>query len=259
MSSPISPFIDLATTDQGIYQTLSQVRQLDQQIDTARAALDQQLRECESLQKQHDTLQQQSTELKGKIALQDDFINKLETQVPLIRNEKEFVASKKQLEEGRKHRGQIEEVQLEIEIRREEIAERLSTLRSAAEAMQSDFESQTAELQQQRDALQSGLDELHAQQQVLLEKIPARIRKFYEKFLERGQTKPICAVSKSDPTKKGASGEWGCTGCNMVIPPQLVNEMIADPVTPKNCPHCQRLLFLPPEVSEPEASETECA
>jgi len=252
MSLPTSPFIELANTDQGIYLKTAQARQLDQLIEAARAALDEKLGEQTALQQEHDALAQGSDDLRRKIALQEEFVSKLEAQVPLIRNEKEFVASKKQLEEGRRHKGQLEEQQLELDIQREDIQQQLSDLNSVIAEHRTEFEEQTSQLQQQRDEVEQELNELRAQQQQFKSQIPDRLQRFYDKFLQRGMSRPICAAHKSESSRKEAKHEWGCTGCNMVLPPQLINEMISLPENPKHCPHCQRLLFIPADALESE-------
>ncbi|MEC7213316.1 MAG: C4-type zinc ribbon domain-containing protein, partial [SAR324 cluster bacterium] len=41
-----------------------------------------------------------------------------------------------------------------------------------------------------------------------------------------------------------------CSGCNMLVQPQLVNELMVNPNSYKTCPHCSRILVYQPPVEE---------
>ncbi|RTZ88670.1 MAG: hypothetical protein DSY93_07840 [SAR324 cluster bacterium] len=76
----------------------------------------------------------------------------------------------------------------------------------------------------------------------LLKKVPQKIKRFYERCQDSGISTPICAIE-----------DKSCSGCNMVLLPQLVNELMANTDSHKNCPNCSRILYFP-EVEEEEAS-----
>ena len=72
-----------------------------------------------------NALVNEAEELKNNIQIQEQLISKLNEQVPKIRNEKEFAASKNQLEGARKNLGVLEENLLELDINKEDLDKEL--------------------------------------------------------------------------------------------------------------------------------------
>ena len=73
----------------------------------------------------------------------------------------------------------------------------------------------------------------------LVDSLPKMIKRFYDKCTVNQMHQPICfIVDKS------------CSGCNMLIQPQLVNELMVNPNSYKTCPHCSRILVYQPPVEE---------
>jgi len=73
----------------------------------------------------------------------------------------------------------------------------------------------------------------------LVDSLPKMIKRFYDKCTVNQMHQPICfIVDKS------------CSGCNMLVQPQLVNELMVNPNSYKTCPHCSRILVYQPPVEE---------
>ena len=73
-------------------------------------------------------LDSESQGVKKNIQEQEDLIGRLDEQVPKIRNEKEFAASKSQLEEARKSLGMLEDQMLEIDMKKEELDDEIENI-----------------------------------------------------------------------------------------------------------------------------------
>ena len=80
----------------------------------------------QNLQAEKSTLINQQQQMENELEEQRILIEKLEKHVPRIRNEKEFEASKKQLELSRKHRSMLEENLLEAAIKLEDLDPKLT-------------------------------------------------------------------------------------------------------------------------------------
>ena len=106
----IQPLLELAVSDRDITLLKNACVKLDTMIKSCREELDQRLQEKDTKMEELQQIEETRKEIQLKFDLQDQLIGKLETQVPNIRNQKEYVASKKQLEEARKGRGQSEEM-----------------------------------------------------------------------------------------------------------------------------------------------------
>ncbi|MCS5552675.1 MAG: hypothetical protein NZ878_05170, partial [SAR324 cluster bacterium] len=96
----IQPLLELAVSDRDITLLKNACVKLDTMIKSSREELDQRLQEKELKMEELKQIEESRKEIQFKFDLQDQLIGKLETQVPNIRNQKEYVASKKQLEEA---------------------------------------------------------------------------------------------------------------------------------------------------------------
>ena len=117
MQSTIQPLIDLANTDKDLMNSIYSRSSLERKIDDARITVDKHHKLIEEKNSNLEKLNIESVELKTDIQLQEQLISRLDEQVPKIRNEKEFAASKTQLEEARKTLGILEDKMLELDIK----------------------------------------------------------------------------------------------------------------------------------------------
>ena len=88
------------------------------------------------------------------------------------------------------------------------------------------------------NAVEKKISKLEPRRDRLLKKLPQKIKHFYERCQLSGISTPVCAIR-----------DKSCSGCHMVLLPQLVNELMANPNSHKNCPYCSRILYFP-EVEE---------
>ena len=239
MSESIQPLIALANTDRELQALIHLQRHLEQQIKKARAEVDKQLKLSTQKKSELQILESKRKEIQTTIQTQEQLIDKLEAQVPMIRNEKEFVTSKNQLEEARKGLGVTEEKLLEMDIRKEELEAGIDSLKEVLDQAEDKFNSETAGLFTDKEKAEKKITKLKPKQVKLLGKIPKRINTFYDRCLESGVTTPICAIE-----------DKSCGGCHMVLLPQMINELMGDPNSFQNCPYCSRLLFYPEETEE---------
>ncbi|MFL2773858.1 MAG: hypothetical protein ACJ0DH_09915 [bacterium] len=135
----IQPLLELAVSDRDITLLKNACVKLDTMIKSCREELDQRLQEKDTKMEELQQIEEARKEIQLKFDLQDQLIGKLETQVPNIRNQKEYVASKKQLEEARKGRGQSEEMLLEMDIKMEELNTILENLETVIKDLESSY------------------------------------------------------------------------------------------------------------------------
>ena len=239
MNLSIQPLIDLADTDRELQAFINSKSQLEKKIDTASSVVNKHKKNIEEKNDELSTLVNEAEELKNNIQIQEQLITKLNEQVPKIRNEKEFAASKNQLEEARKQLGVLEEKMLEIDINKEDIDKELEQINVKLEESSTEFKQETSGLFKKQQKAEKQIALLSPLRTSLLQKIPQNIQRFYERCQNSGITTPICAIINKS-----------CSGCHMVLLPQLINELMSNPNSHKNCPNCKRILYFP--VSEEE-------
>jgi len=239
MNSSIQPLIDLADTDRELQAFIHSKSQLEKKIDTASSVVNKHKKNVEEKNDALNTLVNEAEELKNNIQIQEQLISKLNEQVPKIRNEKEFAASKSQLEEARKQLGVLEEKLLELDINKEDLDKELEQINVKLDESSTEFKQETSGLLKKQEKAEKQIAILSPRRTSLLRKIPQNIQRFYERCQNSGITTPICAIINKS-----------CSGCHMVLLPQLINELMSNPNSHKNCPYCKRILYFP--VSEEE-------
>jgi predicted nucleic acid-binding Zn-ribbon protein len=211
---------------------------LERQIETARSVVDQHQKLFEQKYNELDLLTSEGKIVKNNIEIQEQLITRLDAQVPKIRNEKEFAASKTQLEEARKMLGLLEDKLLELDMKKEDLEQEIETINSELTESNSTFQQETSGLLKKQEKAEKKIAKLEPRRNRLLKKLPQNIKRFYERCQESGISMPVCAIQ-----------DKSCSGCHMVLLPQLVNELMANPNSHKNCPNCSRILYYP-EVEE---------
>jgi predicted nucleic acid-binding Zn-ribbon protein len=220
----IQPLLELAVSDRDITLLKNACVKLDTMIKSCREELDQRLQEKDTKMEELQQIEE---------------ARKLETQVPNIRNQKEYVASKKQLEEARKGRGQSEEMLLEMDIKMEELNTILENLETVIKDLESSYHDVADPLIENKEENQAKIVQISTNHSDLVDSLPKMIKRFYDKCTVNQMHQPICfIVDKS------------CSGCNMLVQPQLVNELMVNPNSYKTCPHCSRILVYQPPVEE---------
>ena len=234
MNLSIQPLIDLADTDRELQVFIYSKSNLEKQIDTASSVVNQHKKTIEEKNDELNALENEAEELKKNIQIQEQLISKLNEQVPKIRNEKEFAASKNQLEEARKNLGVLEENLLELDINKEDLDKDLEQINVKLDESSTEFKQETSGLLKKQEKAEKQIAILAPRRTRLLKKIPKNIQRFYERCQDSGISTPICPII-----------DKSCSGCHMVLLPQLINELMSNPNSHKNCPNCTRILYFP--------------
>ncbi len=236
MSLSIQPLIDLADTDRDLQTFIFSRSQLEKQIDTASSVVNLHKKTFDEKYNERNALANECEELKKNVIIKEELISRLNEQVPKIRNEKEFAASKSQLEEARKDLGVMEEKLLELDINSEDLEKEIEKINVKLDESNTEFQQETSGLLKKQEKAEKQIAKLEPRRTRLLKKIPKNIQRFYERCQQSGISTPICAII-----------DKSCSGCYMVLLPQLINELMSNPNSHKNCPNCSRILYFPAE------------
>jgi len=226
MPQTIEPLVNLAETDRDLQKYIFAKSHLERQIDTARSVVDQYQKTVEQKKDELKLLSSECKDVKINLQIQEELISRLDSQVPKIRNEKEFAASKNQLEEARKILGLLEDKMLDLDLKKEDLEKDIETTINQLNESNTEFKQETSGLLKRQAGAEKKIETLEPRLKRLLKKVPEKIRRYYERCQESGISTPICAIENKS-----------CSGCNMVLLPQLVNELMANTNSHKNCPN----------------------
>lgn len=190
----------------------------------------------DELNEELSELQHAEAQLQQDLLKERDNIARVESRLPGIQTQKEYVAVLKEIDMAKKANRDLEEL---LQAKQREIGD-----------LEQDKEEKDAELaaiSEKAGARGEELDQLMSESDEVLEKrkstreaiaseVPASLlRKYQTLFRRRGGLALVMA-------RNGA-----CLGCNMQLPPQQFNSLLR--VTElQTCPHCNRLLYVEQEV-----------
>jgi uncharacterized protein len=199
-----------------------------------------------------DKLKEKEEEICGKIreretlvAVEDEKIKKSDEKMLSVKNQKEYLASQKEIGIAKKTIKKVEDQILELE----EVKETLSTeLSSVLDEYHHEKEIMTElekEVLEEEKKLLDVIDKCNKSKSEVIDLVDPAMFADYEVLVSREVIPAAVAISSSN-----------CMGCAMAIPAQLFNEIMRD--SSGICPHCGRLLFYkaPPKPKEPPKAKT---
>ena len=127
----------------------------------------------------------------------------------------------------------------ENKINKEDLDKDLEQINVKLDESSTEFKQETSGLLKKQEKAEKQIAILAPRRTRLLKKIPKNIQRFYERCQESGVSTPICAII-----------DKSCSGCHMVLLPQLINELMSNPNSHKNCPNCTRILYFPESEEE---------
>lgn len=177
-------------------------------------------------------LEGELAEFECALSIEQDNVVKAEGRLPAIKTQKEYVAVLKEIDTAKKGN---KEIQDRIKNKNEEIAA-LAAEKAEKDAELAAVSARTAErsalIQAQIDEIKANTSAREAQRKELFGQIPPALAKRYQVLIERRNGVAVVLA------QKGA-----CSGCNMLLPPQLYNNLYTTREI-LSCPLCNRLLYL---------------
>jgi len=181
-------------------------------------------------------LQQSEAELQQGLLKERDNVARVESRLPEIQTQKEYVAVLKEIDIAKKANKEIEEQmqakQQEVIALEDDIQEKEGDLA----AIQEKSEARGAELTQLLDESEKVLLKRTQTRESVAAELPVSLlRKYHTLFKRRGGLALALA-------RNGA-----CLGCNMQLPPQQYNQLLKVAEI-QTCPHCNRILYVEKDV-----------
>lgn len=197
-----------------------------------------------------EELEQRIQQKEDTITLALETIDKFEEHMKKVTSQKEYMAAKKQVDDARRLNEQLQNEILEARMSQEELAPRLKEIRTARDEVLSTFQKDEKTLTQEKNKAEKEKGKLTDIMKGFMEKLSDNMVSYYGRLSSSGKRPSIVPVS-----------DGTCAGCNMKIPPQSYNLMIARPEEMHTCSHCARILFYSPapEPEEPEDSPKEAS
>ena len=248
MDQGATNFAGMAEYDFRLFELKKKLRTFPRRLEEARKQLAAEEALLQEVQDPWDELENKVLEKEATIQVALETIEKFEEHITRVTTQKEYMAAKKQVEEARKLNEQLQNEILENRVKQEEMAPTLSELRERYEKVASAYQETESEILRERVKIEKKVASEEKALRTMFEELGSQVWAYYQKLAHGGKTPGIVPV-------KGGT----CGGCNMAIPPQSYNMLIADPGKIHTCAHCARIVYYhPPEPvvdEEPAAAE----
>ncbi|NQU63416.1 MAG: hypothetical protein HQ517_03905 [SAR324 cluster bacterium] len=192
-----------------------------------------------------DKLKEHEEEICGQIRERETLvqveyekIKRSDERMLAVKNQKEYLASQKEIDVAKKTIKKVEDQILELEGEKEVITQELSQILEEYKQTKETVGAAEREVQAEEKSVFDKIKAYQKMKDELLPQIDAELVEIYKKLTQRKVVPAAVEISNAS-----------CMGCALSIPAQLFNEIIRDTVG--NCPHCGRLLFY----KEPEKPE----
>lgn len=209
-------------------------------FDADWARLEAELKEAEE---RVQALQLEQRECEGEIEQMEAQIAKYNEQLYAVKKNEEYQALLHEMDGLKKKIGLKEERILNI-------MEQLEQAQARLEEDHKRIKAEEAAIEEECKTIDAELAEAVSERESLESERPPIAEKIDEKLL--GQYRRVRKL-----IKEGAAvvplREESCSGCNMSIPPQVANEILAGEKT-HSCPHCGRILYHSENLENGEAA-----
>nr|WP_307726501.1 C4-type zinc ribbon domain-containing protein [Trichlorobacter sp.] len=229
---------------QGIDQTIDGRKAEQTTLKTDITELEQTLASVQSALTGHQTqmteLRRERAELDAAMHTEQENIKRSETNMKEIRTNKEFQAIGREITAARKQVSDLEEQQLQIDTRIEELQTTIDACQAELATLADSTKNGSDEKQACIAALQGTIDAATAKRDVIVKELSSSLVRRYAQLRDQRRGQALAEAR-----------DGSCMGCNMQLPPQLYNTLFRGDEM-YFCPHCQRILILK---QEPAAAE----
>ncbi len=205
---------------------------LHDEINVIEQGLNANREELAVLTGQFSVLEAEKQEIEGNLAVEQDNINRSETNMKEIKTNKEFQAVGREIAAARKLAVEFEEQILQRIGQLEELSGTIAAKTADLAELEQNAASRRDEKMTEISSIQKDIDADLARREEITKDLPASLIKRYGnlRLQRRGQAVAIAR-------------DGYCLGCNMHLLPQLYNSLYkAEELI--SCPHCQRVLIL---------------
>ncbi len=228
----LSSLVKLQTVDSEIYSLRLEKSAKPEEIKVMEAAFEAKKAHLAELDKQSLDLQKQRKDKELELASKEEAIKKLQGQLYSLKTNKEYQTMLQQIQGAKADSSVIEDKVLELFDKTDEIKNEVEKEKKKLKNEEEVFLTERKKIDDRVKEIDERLAQLEAQRKQALQNIAPKILSQYERILANRDGLAIVTV-------KGNS----CGGCNMFVPPQVINliKMYEHIIT---CEMCNRILYI---------------
>ncbi|KPK98965.1 MAG: hypothetical protein AMJ95_01530 [Omnitrophica WOR_2 bacterium SM23_72] len=231
LKAQISNLIKLQTIDSEIYALEHEKEAKPQELKALEEAFEQKKQSLAALEKNLLDLQKQRKDKELELASKEEEVKKLQTQLYSLKTNKEYQAMMQQIEGIKADASVIEDKILSLLDQADKAKNEVEKERQKLKEEEKVFLDQKKKAEDRIREIDDRLAQLQAQRKQVTPNIAEKILAQYERILKNRDGLAIVSVKNNS-----------CQGCNMLVPPQVINliKMYERVIT---CEVCNRILY----------------
>ncbi len=233
---------ELKTLDQKIFRLETDVSRIPGELGKLEETLSARRAKLAASKEAFDTIEKKVRKSEIDVKEKEDALRKAESKMMEVKTNEEYQAAIRENEGQKGEKGKLEEAALtamtDLETRRSEFKALETEFKTFETALNGDKK----QLEGERAKLVNQLEGFLAERAGAVARLEPHIAGIYNRLLKAGKGIAVCGIQSGS-----------CLGCNMIVRPQLYNEVLGCKVV-HQCPSCGRLL-VPPSVEELDAAE----
>jgi len=233
LKSQIFNLVELQKIDSEIYALNNQKALKPQVVKELEAAFEEKKKHLSELEKLSLDLQKQRKDRELELASKEENVKKLQTQLYTLKTNKEYQAMLQQIQDAKADSSLIEDKILESMDQVEKSKSDMEKEKQLIKEEEQKFNVEKKKVESDIKAIDERLAQLDAQRKQVEPGIDPKILSQYERILSSRDGLALAAVK-----------DGSCKGCNMLVPPQVINliQMYERLIT---CEICNRILYIP--------------
>jgi predicted nucleic acid-binding Zn-ribbon protein len=232
LKSQINSLIQLQAIDSEIYALRYEKESKPKEIKIIEDSFEEKKQHLAGLEKSALDLQKQRKDKELELASKEEGIKKLQTQLYQLKTNKEYQAMLEQINAAKADGSVIEDKILELFGQIDKIKSDIEQEKQRLQGEEKVLKEQKNKIEARLKEIDERLAQLEAQRKQIFPQIDAKILLQYERILLNRDGLAIASVKDNS-----------CQGCNMFVPPQVINliRMYERIIT---CEVCNRILYI---------------
>jgi predicted nucleic acid-binding Zn-ribbon protein len=224
--------IQLQSLDSQIYVLKEEKTAKPEEIKVLQAAFDDKKKVLTDFEKLSLDLQKLKKEHELELSTKEESAKKLQSQLYSLKTNKEYAAMLQQIKDVKADASLVEDKILKDMEDMDRARENLETAKKRLQEEETVFNGEKKKLEIRVKEIDDMLAKLEAQRKQIMPGIDAKILSQYERILANRDGLAIVLVKDNS-----------CMGCNMFVPPQVINliKMYSNIIT---CEICNRMLYV---------------
>jgi len=232
LKSQITNLVKLQAIDSEIYALRSEKEAKPQEIKVLEAAFEEKKQNLATLEKKLLDLLKQRKDFELELASKEEATKKLQSQLYSLKTNKEYSTMLQQIQDSKADASVVEDKILQAFEQADKIKTETDTEKSKIKEDEKFFLDEKKKVEDRIKVIDDRLAQLEAQRKQVIPEIDQKIFSQYDRILANRDGLAIVAVMDNS-----------CKGCNMLVPPQVVNliKMYERLIT---CEICNRILYV---------------